>query len=80
VAFVALNSHAVPRLGAVKTTSFVVGAQMLTSVTIDIFDRPFSGATTAALGGAALIIAGVWMSASEAKRPSAPVADRQIRR
>ncbi|WP_085044077.1 DMT family transporter [Ensifer aridi] len=63
VAFVALNSHAVPRLGAGKTTSFVVGAQMLASVAIDSLSRPFSEATIAALCGAATIIAGVGMAA-----------------
>lgn len=41
VAFVALNSHVVPRLGAGKTTSFVVRAQMLASVAIDSLSRPF---------------------------------------
>ncbi|MFB9948908.1 DMT family transporter [Rhizobium puerariae] len=68
VAFVALNSHAVPRLGAGKTTSFVVGAQMLTSVAIDSLRRPFSEATITALGGAAIIIAGVWMAAFVGKK------------
>lgn len=63
VAFVALNSHAVPRLGAGKTTSFVVGAQMLASVAIDSLSYPFSEATIAALGGAAIIVTGVWMAA-----------------
>lgn len=68
VAFVALNSHAVPRLGAGKTTSLVVGAQMLASVGIDSLSRPFSNATVAALGGAALIIAGVWLAASAGRK------------
>lgn len=68
VVFVALNSHAVPKLGAGKTTSFVVAAQTLASVAIDTFSRPLSNATIAALGGSALIITGVWMTASVGKR------------
>lgn len=68
VAFVALNSHAIPRLGAGKTTSFVVGAQMLASVAIDSLSRPFSEATVVALGGASIIITGVWMAAFVSKR------------
>lgn len=68
VAFVALNSYAVPRLGAGRTTCFVVGAQMLASVTIDTLSHPFSNATLAALGGSALVIAGVWMTAFEGKK------------
>ena len=68
VAFVALNSHAVPRLGAGKTTSFVVGAQMLASVAIDSLSRPFSEATIAALAGASIIVTGVWMAASGGKK------------
>lgn len=68
VAFVALNSHAVPRLGAGKTTSFVVGAQMLASVGIDSFSRPLSNATIAAAGGATLIVLGVWLAASATRK------------
>ncbi|WFR98333.1 DMT family transporter [Rhizobium tumorigenes] len=68
VAFVALNSHAVPRLGAGKTTSFVVGAQMLASMAIDSLSLPFSEATMTALGGAAIIVAGVWMAAFVSKK------------
>jgi bacterial/archaeal transporter family-2 protein len=64
VAFVALNSHAVPRLGAGRTTSFVVGAQMLASVGIDSVSHPLSIATLAAVGGAAVVVAGVWLAAS----------------
>ena len=64
VAFVALNSHAVPRLGAGRTTGFVVGAQMLASVGLDSLGRPFSPATAVACGGAALIVAGVWMAST----------------
>lgn len=68
VVFVALNSHVVPRLGASKTTSLVVAAQMLASVAIDSFNRPMSNATAVAVGGAVLIIAGVWLSASSARK------------
>jgi transporter family-2 protein len=67
VIFVALNSHVVPRLGASKTTSLVVAAQMLASVAIDSFSRPISNATVITVGGAFLIIAGVWLSASSTK-------------
>ncbi|EJK85326.1 DMT family transporter [Rhizobium sp. AP16] len=68
VIFVALNSHVIPRLGASKTTSLVVAAQMLASIVIDSFDRPVSGATVVTLTGAALIIVGVWLSASSTKK------------
>ena len=68
VAFVALNSHAVPRLGAGKTTSFVVGAQMLASVGIDSLSHHSIEATITAFAGAAIIMAGVWMSASGGKK------------
>jgi transporter family-2 protein len=68
VAFVALNSHAVPKLGAGKTTSFVVGAQMLASVATDSLSRPFSETTVAAFGGAAIIVTGVWMAAFGGKK------------
>lgn len=64
VAFVALNSHAVPRLGAGRTTSFVVGAQMVVSVLLDSLRQPLSKATIVAAGGAAVIVAGVWIVAS----------------
>lgn len=77
VAFVALNSHAVPRLGAGKTTSLVVGAQMLASVAIDILDHPFSDATVVALCGGGLIVAGVWMSASDVGKSLPPGTDRR---
>lgn len=63
-----VNSHAVPRLGAGKTTSFVVAAQMLASLAIDGFSRPFSEAIIATLGGAAIIVAGVWMAAFVSKK------------
>lgn len=68
VAFVALNSHAVPRLGAGQTTSFVVGAQMLASVAIDSFSRPFSNATIATFVGAAFIIVGVRLAAAAGRK------------
>ncbi|WP_047452895.1 DMT family transporter [Rhizobium rhizogenes] len=68
VIFVALNSHIIPRLGASKTTSLVVAAQMLASVAIDSFGKPVSSATVVILAGAALIIIGVWLSASSAKK------------
>ncbi len=64
VAFVALNSHVLPRLGAGRTTGFVVAAQMLASLVIDGFNRPTSPLILVSLGGAALIIAGVWLFAS----------------
>ena len=63
VAFVALNSHVLPKLGASKTTSFVVGAQMLASVAIDSLGCPFSEATLAVLAGSAIVMTGVWMAA-----------------
>jgi transporter family-2 protein len=68
VIFVALNSHVIPRLGASKTTSLVVAAQMLASVAIDSFGKPVSSATVVILAGAALIIVGVWLSASSTKK------------
>ncbi|MEZ2218662.1 DMT family transporter [Rhizobium sp. RCC_161_2] len=68
VVFVALNSYVIPRLGASKTSSLVVAAQMLTSVAIDSFGKPVSSATVVTLIGAALIIIGVWLSASSAKK------------
>jgi transporter family-2 protein len=58
VAFVALNSYAVPRLGAARTTSFVVGAQMLAGIGLDRV-----GDVRVALAGAILIIAGASMVA-----------------
>ena len=68
VVFVALNSHVVPRLGASKTTSLVVATQMLASVAIDSFGQSISNATVIAAGGAVLIITGVWLSASSARK------------
>lgn len=68
VAFVALNSHVLPRLGAGRTTGFVVAAQMLASIAIEGFGRPVSSLTLVSLGGAALIIAGVWLSASAPRK------------
>jgi transporter family-2 protein len=68
VVFVALNSQVIPKLGASKTTSFVVAAQMLASVAIDSFGKPVSSATVVTLAGAALIIIGVWLSASSTKK------------
>jgi transporter family-2 protein len=62
VAFVALNTRAVPALGASKTTSLVVGAQMVASVVIDSLSRPVAEAAIASLGGAAVIIIGVCMA------------------
>lgn len=64
VAFVALNSHAVPRLGAGRTTSCVVGAQMVASLVLDSAGQP---PTAPALGGAALVILGVWLAATAAR-------------
>lgn len=77
VIFVALNSHVIPRLGASKTTSLVVAAQMLASVAIDNFGKPVSSAMVATLIGAALIITGVWLSASSTKKnaPREPAQD-----
>ncbi|CAN7625460.1 DMT family transporter [Rhizobium rhizogenes] len=68
VIFVALNSHVIPTLGASKTTSLVVAAQMLASVAIDSFGKPVSSATIVTLTGAPLIIIGVWLSASSTKK------------
>jgi transporter family-2 protein len=64
VLFVAFNSHVVSKLGASQTTSFVVAAQMITSVVVDSIGLPISAATAVAAAGAVLIIAGVWMSVS----------------
>jgi transporter family-2 protein len=71
VMFVALNSQVVPKLGASKTASLVVAAQMLASLVIDSFSRPVSGMTFVALGGAALIVVGIWLP-----RASAPKVNR----
>lgn len=71
VLFVACNSHVVPRLGASRTTSLVVAAQMITSVGIDSFALPPSGATCLSAVGAVLIIAGVWLSVSAGQTPEA---------
>ncbi|MGH6861666.1 MAG: DMT family transporter [Phyllobacterium sp.] len=68
VIFVALNSHVIPRLGAGRTVSLVVAAQMLAGVALDSFSKPISSATGVALGGAVLIISGVWLSASTAEQ------------
>jgi transporter family-2 protein len=67
VLFVAFNSHVVPRLGASQTTSFVVAAQMITSVAIDSAGWPISGETVIAAAGAMLIVAGVWLSVSSTR-------------
>ena len=67
VMFVALNSHVVPRLGASMTASLVVAAQMLASVVLDSFSRPFSAMSFVAAGGAMMIVLGVWLSANPTK-------------
>ncbi|OBZ93405.1 hypothetical protein ADU59_21320 [Pararhizobium polonicum] len=67
VIFVALNSHVVPKLGASRTASLVVAAQMIASVTIDSVSRPICGMTWIAAGGAIMIATGVWLSTSPAK-------------
>lgn len=67
VIFVALNSHVVPKLGASRTASLVVAAQMLASVAIDSISRPISSMTFIAMGGSIMIVTGVWLSTSPAK-------------
>jgi transporter family-2 protein len=62
VAFVALNSHVVVRLGASRTAGLVVGAQMLTGVVISNLGAAIDGRTLVRLAGAALIVAGIWLA------------------
>lgn len=62
VAFVALNSHVVVRLGASRTASLVVGAQMLTGVIITNLGAAIDGKSLLRLAGAGLIILGIWLS------------------
>ncbi|WP_165191600.1 DMT family transporter [Caulobacter soli] len=73
VAFVALNSHVVVRLGASRTAGLVVGAQMLTGVVISNLGAAIDGRTLVRLAGAGLIVAGIWL----ANTPNAP---RRLRR
>ncbi|MFT4182739.1 MAG: DMT family transporter [Rhizobium sp.] len=68
VVFVALNSQVIPRLGASKTTSLVVAAQMLASVVIDSLGKPVSSSMLVTVAGAVLIVIGVWLSAFSAKK------------
>ncbi len=62
VGFVAINAHVIPRLGASATAAFVVAAQMITSLVIDVAQR---GTTIGFLGaaGALLIVVGVALQA-----------------
>lgn len=62
VLFVMLNSHVVSRLGASKTTSFVVAAQMLASIAIDGFSSLTSQSMLLESAGAILIVFGIWLS------------------
>lgn len=59
VAFVAINSHVIVRLGASSTTSLVVGAQMLTGVALSSFAHPLDERFLVRLAGAFLVIAGI---------------------
>ena len=57
VAFVALNSVVVGRLGTGRTTGLVIAGQMLTSLAIDAVTR--GAASPLGVAGAVLILAGV---------------------
>jgi transporter family-2 protein len=71
VGFVAINSHVVVRLGASRTASLVVGAQILTGVAISNVGAPIDRATLVRLAGSALIILGIWVANSR-RKPDRP--------
>lgn len=71
VIFVAINSHVIVRLGASRTTSFVVGAQMLTGVMVSSISHPVDAAFLVRLAGAALVTGGIALANSR-REPAAP--------
>ncbi|HEX7852366.1 MAG TPA: DMT family transporter [Sphingobium sp.] len=70
VIFVAINSYVIVRLGASRTTSFVVGAQMLTGVAISSIAYPLDGRFALRLAGAGIVIAGIALANSR-REPAA---------
>ena len=69
VLFVAINSHVIVRLGASRTTSFVVGAQMLTGVAISSIAHAVDERFVLRLAGAALVIAGIVLANTARREP-----------
>lgn len=74
VIFVAINSHVILRLGASRTTSLVVGAQMLTGVAVSSDAHPLDASFLIKLAGALLVIGGIILSNSRpvTAAPQAP--------
>jgi bacterial/archaeal transporter family-2 protein len=68
VLFVAANSHVLTRLGATRTTTLVIGAQMLASVLIEGLGTPAPAKLLGGVGGTALIVLGIRF----ARRRAAP--------
>jgi transporter family-2 protein len=66
--FVAINSYALSKLGATRTTLFVIGAQMLTAVLLDTFH---TGRVPGGLGylGVAVVLGGLCMFNARAFSP-----------
>ena len=64
--YVAINSHVLTRIGALKTALLVISGQMVTGVMFDVVGQPFLDSAIQ-LVGVILIIAGVYYGQTGSK-------------
>lgn len=69
--FVAMNSHVLPRLGAVTTLVLIIGGQMIAGLAIDYLDRAMP-ATPMQVVAIALIVLGASLARASASRRGTP--------